>query len=150
MPWPISPAAAPGSIRQASAICVDEAWRPHQLWLHRLGETSDELLYTEPDERFWLSVDSSRDDRFMIVSASSKNTSETWLVDGLGSPTQLRSVAGRRDGIEYDVEVAGDRLFIVHNDGAVDFALAEAPLDANTPQQWRTIWPGEPGVRLLG
>lgn len=129
---------------------VDEAWRPHQLWLHRLGDTTDQLLYTEPDERFWLSVDTSRDDRFVIVSASSKNTSETWLIDSRDASMNLRSIAGRRDEIEYDVEVATDRLFIVHNDGAADFALAEAPLDADSPQQWRTIWPGEPGVRLLG
>lgn len=142
-----------GTWFDATSFCylrVDEAWRPHQLWLHRLGEPTDELLYTEPDERFWLSVDTSRDNRFTIVTAGSKNTSETWLIDGHSSPSQLRSVAGRREGIEYDVEVAGDRLFIVHNDGAVDFALAEAPLDAHTPQQWRTIWPGESGVRLLG
>ena len=39
-------------------------------------------------------------------------------------------VAPRRQGVEYDVEPAGDRLLIVHNDGAEDFALAEAPLDA--------------------
>lgn len=129
---------------------VDDTWRPHELWLHQVGATSDELLYTEPDERFWLSVDSSRDDRFMIVSVGSKSTSQVWLVDPRQTPLELRSVAERRDGIEYDVEVATDRLFIVHNDGAADFALAQAPLDATSAQQWRTVWPGEPGVRLLG
>lgn len=129
---------------------VDEAWRPHELWLHALGTPEDDLLYVESDPRFWLSVDTSRDDRFMIVSAGSKNTSQVWLVDPTQTPLQLRSVAERRDGIEYDVEVATDRLFIVHNDGAADFALAQAPLQANSAEQWRTIWPGEPGVRLLG
>lgn len=129
---------------------VDAAWRPHQLWLHRLGHSEDELLYTEPDERFWLSVESSRDDHFVIVSAGSKNTTQTWLIDPSQLPLRLRSVAERREGVEYDVEVASDRLFIVHNDTAPDFALAEAPLSATSFDQWRTIWAGEPGVRLLG
>ena len=58
-------------------------------------------------------------------------------------------MAPRRQGVEYDVEPAGDRLLIVHNDGAEDFALAEAPLDATSHTQWRTVIPHQPGVRLL-
>jgi oligopeptidase B len=131
-------------------LTVDEAWRPDQLWLHQLGTPSDQLLLTEPDERFWLGVDNSRDDRWLIVTAASKNTSETWLVDTTGESLQLRSIAGRREGLEYDVEVASDRLFIVHNDGAPDFALAQAPLTATSAEQWESIWSGTPGVRLLG
>ncbi len=131
-------------------LTVDDAWRPHRLWHHRLGATDDELLLEEKDERFWLGVDSSRDSRWLIVVAESKNTSEVWLADAEADELALRSVAGRREGVEYDVEVASDRLFIVHNDGAVDFALAQAPLTADDPRQWQPIWPGEPGVRLLG
>ena len=52
-------------------------------------------------------------------------------------------MAPRPDDIEYDVEVAGDRLFIVHNDGAPDFELAEAPLTSTEPADWTTIWPGD-------
>ena len=38
-------------------------------------------------------------------------------------------VAPRRHGVEYEVEVAGDRLLILHNgDGAENFELASAPL----------------------
>jgi oligopeptidase B len=131
-------------------LTVDDAWRPHRLWRHLLGTEADELLLEEPDERFWLGVDSSRDGRWLIVAAESKNTSQTWLADTEADQLRLRSVAERRDGIEYDVEVARDRLFIVHNDGAVDFALAHAPLDADDHRQWRPLWPGEIGVRLLG
>ncbi len=48
-------------------------------------------------------------------------------------------VAPRRQGVEYDVEPAGDRLLIMHNDGAEDFALAEAPLDATDHTAWRPV-----------
>lgn len=130
-------------------LTVDEAWRPDQVWLHQLGSATDELLLSEPDDRFWLGVDTSRDHRWLIVSAASKNTSETWLADTTVQPLSLRSVAGRSEGLEYDVEVAGDRLFIVHNDNAPDFALAQAPLLSDSRQHWQPIWAGEPGVRLL-
>lgn len=131
-------------------LTVDDAWRPHRLWCHRLGTAEDDLLLEEDDERFWLGADASRDSRWLIVVADSKNTSEVWLADTEADELRLRSVAGRRDGVEYDVEVASDRLFIVHNDGAVDFALSQAPLTADDHRQWQPIWPGEPGVRLLG
>ena len=50
-------------------------------------------------------------------------------------------MAPRRQGVEYDVEPAGDRLLIVHNDGAPDFELAEAPLDATSHEQWTPVLP---------
>ncbi|MGV8909608.1 MAG: S9 family peptidase [Propionicimonas sp.] len=132
-------------------LTVDDAWRADRLWRHRLGDqAADEMLYRETDERFSLGVDSSRDNRWVQLGAASKTSTESWLLDTHDPAAVLRSVAVRRDDIEYDVEVAGDRLFIVHNDGAPDFALAEAPLTATDATQWSPIWPGEPGVRLLG
>ena len=58
-------------------------------------------------------------------------------------------MAARRQGVEYDVEPAGDRLLIVHNDGAPDFALAEAPLDATEHRQWTPVLDHQLGVRIL-
>ncbi len=131
-------------------LTVDAAWRPDQLWLHTLGTSQARLLLEEPDERFWLAVDSSRDNRWVIAIAASKNTSQVWLGDTHATGLEFRPVTDRREGVEYDVEVARDRLFIVHNDGAVDFALAQAPLEATSHEQWDPIWAGERGVRLMG
>ena len=59
----------------------------------------------------------------------SKLTSEWWLLDSAAPEGEFTVVAPRRQGVEYDVEVAADRLLIVHNDGgAENFELATAPL----------------------
>lgn len=154
LPDEVAEVAGGGCWAGDAAFCyltLDDAWRPDRLWRHRLGDTGpDELLHTETDERFWLGVDSSRDNRWVQLSAASKTSTESWLLDTSDPAARLASVTPRRDNIEYDVEVAGDRLFIVHNDGAIDFALAEAPLTATSATDWRPIWPGLPGVRLLG
>ena len=154
LPDGVAEVAAGGCWAGDQAFCyltVDDAWRPDQLWLHRLGTTdTDELLYTEPDERYWLGVDCSRDHRWVQLGAASKTSTEVWLLDTTAAELRLRSVAPRRDDVEYDVDSANDRLFIVHNDGAPDFALAEAPLEATSPEQWRELRASEPGVRLLG
>jgi oligopeptidase B len=131
---------------------ADEAWRPYVVLRHRLGTdpASDAEIYTEPDERFWLGVDSSRDEEWVIIGAGSRLTSECLLLSTSDSEGEPRVVAPRRQGVEYDVEPAGDRLLIVHNDGALDFALAEAPLDATDHRQWRPVIDHQPGVRILG
>ena len=107
-------------------------------------------MLTEPDERFWLGVDSSRDERWIVFGAGSKLTSEYRLLSTDDPEGEPRVIAPRRQGVEYDVEPAGDRLLIVHNDGAEDFELAEAPLTATDHTEWRPVIPHQPGVRILG
>lgn len=131
---------------------MDEAWRPHQVWRHEVGTPAqdDVLVFEEPDERFWMGIGSSRDDAWVIIQVGSKLTSEVLLLDAavpLGDP---RVVAPRRDGVEYDVEPAGDRLLIVHNANHPDFELVQAPLDAMGHEQWSSLAETVVGERLLG
>jgi oligopeptidase B len=131
---------------------ADEAWRPYVVLRHRLGTdpSQDVEVLTEADERFWLGVDASRDDQWIIIGAGSKITSEFRLLNTDDPEGEPRIVAPRRQGVEYDVEPAGDRLLIVHNDAAEDFELAEAPLTATSHREWRPVIPHRQGVRILG
>lgn len=131
---------------------VDDAWRPHQIWRHEVGADAetDVLVHEEDDERFWMGVGTSRDDRHVIIWLGSKNTSEVRLIDAEEPTGPVRVVAPREEGVEYDVEPAGERLWIVHNRGHRDFELAVAPTDATSADQWSTVVPGENGVRLAG
>jgi oligopeptidase B len=131
---------------------ADEAWRPYVVLRHRLGTdpSQDVEVLTESDERFWLGVDASRDDQWIIIGAGSKITSEFRLLNTDDPEGEPRIVAPRRQGVEYDVEPAGDRLLIVHNDAAEDFELAEAPLTTTSHREWRPVIPHRQGVRILG
>ena len=130
---------------------VDESWRPHQVWRHEVGTAAqdDRLVFGEPDERFWTGIGSSRDDAWVIISVASKLTSEVLLLDAAAPLGKPRVVAPRRDGVEYDVEPAGDRLLIVHNANHPDFELAQAPLDAQSHQQWSPFAETVTGERLV-
>lgn len=131
---------------------ADDAWRPFQALRHRLGSlpSDDPVVLSEPDERYWLGVESSRDDRWVIFGSGSKVTSEYAILSAEDPEGQPRVVAPRRLGVEYSVEMAGDRMLIVHNDGAEDFALAQAPLEATSHTDWQPVLPEQPGVRILG
>ncbi|HSF99028.1 MAG TPA: S9 family peptidase [Ornithinibacter sp.] len=117
---------------------LDDAWRPHQLWRHRVGgdPAQDVLVHQEDDERFWMGVASSRDERWLMLGLGSKTTSEVHLLDSSRPEGEWRVVAPRREGVEYDVEPAGDRLLIVHNTDTPDADLAWAPIDATSHEQW--------------
>ncbi len=130
---------------------ADDAWRPYVVLRHRLGEdpAQDVEVLTESDERYWLSVDASRDDHWIIIGAGSKITSEFRLLSTDDPEGEPRIVAPRRQGVEYDIEPAGDRLLIVHNDGAEDFELAQAPLNATSHTEWTPVIPHREGVRIL-
>jgi oligopeptidase B len=135
-------------------LTIDDAWRPHQVWRHALGTAADtdELVFEEADDRYWVGVGSTRSDRFIAIGVSSKITSEVRVLDSLEPDAGFRVVAPRREGVEYSVDhavVAGDdRFLILHNDGGANFLLAEAPVDDPAPERWRTLIEHDEQVRL--
>jgi oligopeptidase B len=136
-------------------LTVDEAWRPYRVHRHVVGTpaAADVVVFEEPDERYWVSVNLTRSQQYLVIKAASKMTSEVRLLDAADPGGELRVVAPRRQGVDYDVEhqpdhPGGDRLLILHNDGAVNFELATAP--AAEPGRWQTLIPGRDDTRLLG
>jgi len=134
-------------------VTVDEAWRPYRVHRHLIGTPveSDVVVFEEADEKFWLGVGTSRDERWVIIHTSSKLTSEVHLLDAAAPQGSFAVVAPRRPGLEYDVEVAGDRLFILHNDGgAENFELAAAPLPGSgDTTTWTPVIGHRADTRLL-
>ena len=123
------------------------------MWRHRIGSGEpSELVYHEADERFWLGVGRTRSEAYVVIAAGSSITSEFRYADSADSHAEFTVVLPRREGVEYSVEhavVGGqDRFLILHNDGAVNFTLAEAPV--TDPTQQRTLIPHRDDVRLEG
>ncbi|WME23084.1 S9 family peptidase [Brachybacterium sp. GU-2] len=128
---------------------VDDAWRQHQVWRHRIGAdpAEDVLVLEEGDERFMIGFERSRDETTLVIQSASTTTAEAWLLDLAAPESAPVRAGGRRDGVDYAVEHAGDRLLVVHNDGHTGFALAQAPLE--TPEQWEELLVAGEGERLL-
>ena len=128
---------------------VDDAWRQHQVWRHRIAAdpAEDVLVLEEGDERFMIGFERSRDETTLVIQSASTTTAEAWLLDLAAPESAPVPAGGRRDGVDYAVEHAGDRLLVVHNDGHTGFALAQAPLEA--PDQWEELLAAGEGERLL-
>ncbi|HEY1704743.1 MAG TPA: S9 family peptidase [Trebonia sp.] len=131
---------------------VDDAWRPYRVHRHVVGTpaSDDVVIFEEPDEKFWIGIHLTRSERYLQIDAGSKLTSEVRLLDASDPTGEFTVVAPRRQGVEYDVEHAGDRLLILHNDGAEDFELATAPLPGQgDTAAWTPVISHSPGTRLL-
>lgn len=133
-------------------VAVDDAWRPHEVWRHEVGapRDADVLVHREEDERFWMGLGTSRDERWIVLGLGSKTTSEVHLIDADDPTAPMRCVAPRREGVEYDVEPAGDHLLVVHNERQPEGDLAWAPIDATSHEQWQPLLDRAEGERFVG
>jgi oligopeptidase B len=118
----------------------NKSQRPYRLY-RRDARGRDTLVYEEKDPEIFLHFGKSRDERHFILSLDGKITSEAWLAPTDDARAPFRVVAPRRHGHEYSVEVHGERLFILTNDGARNFRLCEAPLAKPARRNWREVIP---------
>lgn len=128
---------------------VDDAWRPNRIHRHTIGTPAenDVLVHEETDERFWIGVGLSRSERYLVLSAGSKITSEVRILEADDPTGEFRVVRPREAGVEYGIDHAGDHFLILHNRNAENFELATAPLDA--PGDWTPLIEHRADTRLL-
>ena len=130
---------------------MDDAWRPYRVWRHHIGTAAaqDTIVFEEPDERFHVYVYLTRSERYLLIKSASVLTTEVWMLDAATPDGEFGVVAPRRQGLDYDVEDAGDRLLVLHNGGgAENFELATAAQE--DPADWTPLIPYDAEVRLLG
>lgn len=129
---------------------ANEQWRTDNARLHLLGQpiSSDIELYHEDDEGFRVGASLSANEQWLIIGTSDHETSEVRLVpaaDPLAHPVLVRP---REKGVEYDVDLHEDTLFIHANDTHENFRLATAHL--SHPAAWTTLIEGSDDFYLTG
>jgi oligopeptidase B len=127
-------------------ITVDEAWRPYRVWRHTVGSTENTLIFEEPDERFWVGVELTRSEKFIVIDTQSKITSEVRVIPADTPDAEPALITERQQGVEYSIEHHGHRFLILHNRDAEDFALSWTSVD--NPGEWIEMIPHQPGTRL--
>ncbi len=130
---------------------LDGAHREYQLWRRTVGAGGkDTLVVDEPDQRFAVGISRTTSDAYMVVTLSSQITSEVRLIDAKHPERAPTIVEPRRDGIEYELDHLGNRFFVLTNDGARDFRLAEAPVASPQRASWKPLFTPPAGQSLTG
>jgi len=130
---------------------VNENWRSYRARLHRLGSpaASDATLYEETENiAFGVGVGLTQDRRYILISTGENSSNEVRFVpaDRPDAPPVL--IARRRPDIQYSVDSSHGKLWILTNDGHINFRLAEA--SPEHPGAWRTVIAGSDQVYLRG
>src|SRR5215470_18923968 len=120
----------------------DPRYRPHEVWLHRLGTPQDQdvLVFAEPDERFELTVRSTRSGAYVLIESESRDTTETLLIPAADASAAPAVLEPRRAGVEYRADHGdgpdGGQFYLVTNDEATDFRLVRAAAAAPGRAGW--------------
>jgi len=131
----------------------DAAMRAFQLWRHVLGTSPDDdvLVRQEDDDRFFLGIGTTKDEKFLVMEMGSKLTTEAWVLEADDPRGEFRIVQPREQDVEYGIEHHGDRFFVVTNaDGAENFKLMEAPQATPGREHWTEVIGHRPDVKLSG
>jgi oligopeptidase B len=130
---------------------VNENWRSYRARLHRLGAplSEDRTLYEETENiAFTVGVSQSQDRRFIFITTGENSSNETRFVPSDNVEAPLTLIAARRPNIQYSVDASHGKLWILTNDGHVNFRIAQAAPER--PGEWTTVIPGSDSVYLRG
>jgi oligopeptidase B len=129
-------------------VVPDDAMRPWRVMRHEMGTPSaaDVVVFEDPDERFYVSVDLSKSKEWIIIESGSRTSAEAWLIPADQPESSPVVVRPRADDIEYSVDHWGDRFVVLHNTDAVDFRVDVAPVAS--PGTWEPFIAHEPGSRI--
>lgn len=64
-------------------VTLDDALRPFKVWRHEMGSSSDKdvCIFSEPDERFFVGINKTSSERFLLIELGSKTQNEIHYLD---------------------------------------------------------------------
>lgn len=131
---------------------VDEDLRPSRVYRHRLGDdpANDVLVFEESDQRFSLSIGTTRSGDWVVIDSAMTDCNEQWLIPASHVSSAPVVVEPRCEGLEYEIEHQADRFVILTNaDDSPEYCLMEAPIHAMGRVNWSVLEPHRTGRLIL-
>lgn len=114
--------------------------RECRVYRHKLGTDpkSDELIFEEKDERFYVHIFKTITDKYIGIHSQSSTTAETRFVDADHPAGEARVFIPRKSGHLYEAEHHETGFFVLSNEGAPNKKIVFYP-----------AWPGESQPREI-
>jgi oligopeptidase B len=121
-------------------VTEDHAKRPYRLYRHRLGETTDDLLYEETDELFRVHVSRDRSLAYVLASSGSFTSTEVRYLPADRPAASWTCILPREADHEYHVDHGAGLFYIRTNGGGRrNFRLVTVPVDDPRPERWTEL-----------
>lgn len=97
----------------------------------------DPVVYEEKDDSFYMGIDRTRDEQYIVIGVSSTVSDELRYAPA-ADPREFKVLAPRARDVEYDADHFGGRWVIRTNDGkATNFKLVTATDGATSRKDWQ-------------
>ena len=130
---------------------VNDQWRSFRARYHRLGDdpAAAVSLYEEVDDiAFSVGVSRSTDRSLIIIATGNNSSSEVRFVPA-DRPTDAPTLVGARaPEVQYEVDAAHGKLWVLTNRDHVNFSILTA--DPTAPGEWETLVEGSDRTYLRG
>ena len=130
---------------------VNDQWRSYRARYHRIGDevAAAVTLYEESDDiAFSVGVDRTADDALIVISTGNNSSNEVRFVPADRPDAPLTLIRARQPDLQYEVDSAHGKLWILANDTHVNFRIASA--DPARPGDWTTVVEGSDRTYLRG
>lgn len=108
----------------------------------------DTIVYEERDDSFYMGIDRTRDDRYIVIGVGSTVSDELRYAPA-ADPREFTVLAPRERDLEYSADHLDGRWVILTNaDGAKNFKLVQAPSGSTDRRDWRDVVAHDPDVLL--
>jgi oligopeptidase B len=114
----------------------DVTKRANQLWRMELG-SKPELVYDEKDELYNITVEKTRDGKYLMLLIASTDTSEVMCLEAGKPRGAFRSLAGRTKGHRYLADHREGLFYLVSNKGAKNFRIVTVPVNDPAEKNWK-------------
>ncbi|SLM63186.1 MULTISPECIES: S9 family peptidase [Dickeya] len=111
----------------------------YQVYRHRLGDDpqQDELVYEELDDAFYLSLDKTTSERYILIYLDSTTSSEVLLLDTHDPAAKPQVFLPRRADHEYQVDHFRNAFYVRSNRAGKTFGFYQAAGDDEST--WQTL-----------
>ncbi|MCO7256271.1 prolyl oligopeptidase family serine peptidase [Dickeya oryzae] len=123
---------------------------PYQVYRHRLGDDpqQDELVYEETDDTFYLSLDKTTSERYILLYLDSTTSTEILLLDATDPQAKPQVFLPRRPDHEYVIDHFRDDFYVRSNKDGKTFGFYRAH-DASE-STWQPLLSPRPDCVLEG
>jgi len=129
---------------------LDEAKRPEKLYRHVLGTapSKDALVYTEPNQLYFVGLNKTRSEKYLLLYLESNTTTEVQYLDADNPAGKFKIIQPRQHEVEYYVDHRGGLFYIRTNEGAKNFKLMTTSVKTPAKANWKEIIPHRDSVKI--
>ncbi|MEN8886950.1 MAG: S9 family peptidase [Winogradskyella sp.] len=125
--------------------------RSYQIYKHKLGDTTDTLVFEEGDDTFGVAVYKSKSRKYIIIACYSTLTNEYHILNADNPNGAFKVFQPRIRGLEYSISHYNNHFYILTNkDKATNFKLMKVAEDDRTIKNWVDVIPHRAEVLLEG